>query len=149
MEQTALLAASLGAMLLTAASGLVIVPALRRLHFGQTIKEIGPTWHQGKNGTPTMGGLTFYFGSLFGVVLGYTLLAVTMPELTEGLFSPQSVQLIISVLTAYLDDDKRQVYIRMHPLADEEQARQMKEELASTATLLEWNLCKPIPKKAG
>lgn len=101
MEQTALLAASLGAMLLTAASGLVIIPALRRLHFGQTIKEIGPTWHQGKNGTPTMGGLTFYFGSLFGVVLGYTLLAVTMPELTEGLFSPQSVQLIISVLTAY------------------------------------------------
>ena len=64
MEQTALLAASLGAMLLTAASGLVIIPALRRLHFGQTIKEIGPTWHQGKNGTPTMGGLTFYFGSL-------------------------------------------------------------------------------------
>ena len=101
MEQTALLAASLGAMLLTAASGLVIIPALRRLHFGQTIKEIGPTWHQGKNGTPTMGGLTFYFGSLFGAVLGYTLLAVTMPELTEGLFSPQSVQLIISVLTAY------------------------------------------------
>lgn len=101
MEQTALLAASLGAMLLTAGSGLVLVPALRRLHFGQTIKEIGPTWHQGKNGTPTMGGLMFYLGVLFGVALGYALVAVNVPELTNGLFSPQTTQLIITVLTAY------------------------------------------------
>lgn len=101
MEQTALLAASLGAMLLTAASGLLIIPALRRLHFGQTIKEIGPTWHQGKNGTPTMGGLTFYLGALFGVALGYGLVAVNVPELTDGLFAPQTAQLIITVLTAY------------------------------------------------
>ena len=56
---------------------------------------------------------------------------------------------IISVLTAYLDDNKRQVYIRMNTLTDEDQAQQMREELAAAATLLEWNVCKPIPKKAG
>ena len=45
--------------------------------YKRQIKEIGPTWHQGKNGTPTMGGLTFYLGVLVGVVLGSTCLLYT------------------------------------------------------------------------
>ena len=80
MEKYALMAAAFGALAITAASGLLIIPALRRLHFGQTIKEIGPTWHQGKNGTPAMGGLTFYLCVLVGVVLGYTVLALSVPS---------------------------------------------------------------------
>ena len=36
--------------------GPVIIPMLRKLKFGQSILEIGPKWHQGKSGTPTMGG---------------------------------------------------------------------------------------------
>ena len=83
MEKYALMAAAFGALAITAASGLLIIPALRRLHFGQTIKEIGPTWHQGKNGTPTMGGLTFYLGVLVGVVLGYTVLALSVPTTSD------------------------------------------------------------------
>ena len=35
------------------------IPTLRRLKFGQTIREEGPSWHQSKQGTPTMGGLLF------------------------------------------------------------------------------------------
>ncbi len=101
MERLALLAAAFGALLLTALSGFFIIPALRRLHFGQTIKEIGPTWHQGKNGTPTMGGLTFYFGSLAGIVLGYVLLVFSAPTVLGGTSSTQSVQLFICILTAY------------------------------------------------
>ena len=91
MEKYALMAAAFGALAITAASGLLIIPALRRLHFGQTIKEIGPTWHQGKNGTPTMGGLTFYLGVLVGVVLGYTVLALSVPSLLGGWLSGTSV----------------------------------------------------------
>lgn len=101
MEKYALMAAAFGALAITAASGLLIIPALRRLHFGQTIKEIGPTWHQGKNGTPTMGGLTFYLGVLVGVVLGYTVLALSVPSLLGGWLSGTSVSLFIGVLTAY------------------------------------------------
>lgn len=101
MEKYALMAAAFGALAITAASGLLIIPALRRLHFGQTIKEIGPTWHQGKNGTPTMGGLTFYLGVLVGVVLGYTVLALSVPSLLGGWLSGPSVSLFIGVLTAY------------------------------------------------
>ncbi len=39
--------------------GVFILPLLRRLKFGQSIREIGPSWHQTKSGTPTMGGLIF------------------------------------------------------------------------------------------
>lgn len=45
--------------LLTVLIGRFLVPALHALKAGQSIKEIGPTWHMGKQGTPTMGGLMF------------------------------------------------------------------------------------------
>lgn len=37
----------------------VFIPFLRRLKFGQSIREEGPQSHQKKTGTPTMGGLVF------------------------------------------------------------------------------------------
>ncbi len=45
--------------LLTVILGKLLIPALRRLKAGQSIKEDGPTWHMSKQGTPTMGGLMF------------------------------------------------------------------------------------------
>lgn len=35
------------------------IPLLHKLKFGQTILDIGPSWHKKKQGTPTMGGLFF------------------------------------------------------------------------------------------
>lgn len=49
---------------LTALLGLFIIPALRRAHVGQSIKMDGPAWHKSKEGTPTMGGVTFILASL-------------------------------------------------------------------------------------
>ena len=43
----------------TALVGRFLVPALRRMKAGQSIKTDGPTWHMSKQGTPTMGGLMF------------------------------------------------------------------------------------------
>ncbi len=45
--------------LITALFEPVLIPFLRKLKFGQTILEDGPTWHEKKQGTPTMGGLAF------------------------------------------------------------------------------------------
>jgi len=45
--------------ILTVLLGRILIPVLRALHAGQSIKEIGPTWHMSKQGTPTMGGLMF------------------------------------------------------------------------------------------
>lgn len=39
--------------------GPFFVPFLRKLKFGQEIREIGPSWHKSKRGTPTMGGIIF------------------------------------------------------------------------------------------
>ena len=66
-----LAAAAIGAFTITALSGCFVIPALRRLHFGQTIRESGPTWHNKKQGTPTMGGLCFIFGLLVSCGLVY------------------------------------------------------------------------------
>ncbi len=47
------------AMLLALIAGPVIIPVLHKLKFGQEIREIGPSWHKKKSGTPTMGGFIF------------------------------------------------------------------------------------------
>lgn len=43
-----------------------IIPMLRKLKFGQSILEIGPNWHKGKSGTPTMGGIIFIIAAILG-----------------------------------------------------------------------------------
>jgi len=55
------------AFAVSALLGKLLIPALRALKAGQSIKEIGPTWHMSKQGTPTMGGLMFIGG--MGVAL--------------------------------------------------------------------------------
>lgn len=54
---------------ITALLGKWMVPFLRKLHFGQTIREEGPQWHMKKQGTPTMGGLMFILGILVAVLI--------------------------------------------------------------------------------
>ena len=50
--------------------GRVLIPALRALKAGQSIREVGPKWHNGKAGTPTMGGLTFIAASALCIPFG-------------------------------------------------------------------------------
>ena len=59
------------AFVITALSGFWFVPMLRKLKFGQTILEIGPSWHKNKQGTPTMGGLMFVTGILLACCMGF------------------------------------------------------------------------------
>lgn len=49
---------------LSAVGGKFLIPALRALHVGQSIREVGPTWHNSKQGTPVMGGLMFIGSAL-------------------------------------------------------------------------------------
>ncbi|MDR0890329.1 MAG: phospho-N-acetylmuramoyl-pentapeptide-transferase [Oscillospiraceae bacterium] len=52
--------------------GKLLIPALRALKAGQSIREVGPQWHKGKAGTPTMGGIAFILASLVCVITGWT-----------------------------------------------------------------------------
>ena len=49
---------------LSAGIGYLLLPVLRALKAGQSIREIGPTWHNYKAGTPMMGGLMFIAATL-------------------------------------------------------------------------------------
>ena len=49
---------------LTGIIGWFLLPVLRALKAGQSIREVGPTWHNSKAGTPMMGGLMFIFGAI-------------------------------------------------------------------------------------
>lgn len=44
------------------------IPVLKSVKMGQKILDIGPRWHKGKEGTPTMGGLFFIAASLVPVI---------------------------------------------------------------------------------
>lgn len=50
-------------------AGKLIIPWLRALKAGQTIREIGPKWHSSKAGTPAMGGLVFILTALIGTLV--------------------------------------------------------------------------------
>ena len=52
------------AVALTGVLGRLLLPVLRALKAGQSIREIGPTWHNNKAGTPMMGGLMFILGTV-------------------------------------------------------------------------------------
>ena len=49
---------------LSGVSGWFLLPILRALKAGQSIREAGPTWHNYKAGTPMMGGLMFVFAAI-------------------------------------------------------------------------------------
>ena len=68
------------AFVVTAVVGKFLVPFLRRVKAGQSIKTDGPTWHMSKQGTPTMGGIMFIVG-----IAAAILLALVMGGDTTGL----------------------------------------------------------------
>ena len=47
----------------------MLIPALRALKAGQSIREIGPNWHKDKEGTPTMGGIGFITAAILCVLV--------------------------------------------------------------------------------
>ena len=56
-------------LLITLVTGPVFIPWLHKLKFGQQILEEGPSWHQKKSGTPTMGGVMFILGVVISCVV--------------------------------------------------------------------------------
>ena len=62
-----LIAAMITAFLISAFLGPITIPFLKKLKFGQSIREEGPKSHQVKSGTPTMGGILILTSILFTV----------------------------------------------------------------------------------
>ena len=84
MNRTAILAVAAIGFAVSAVSGYFLIPYLHKLHFGQTILDIGPSWHKNKQGTPTMGGFMFIFAILIASVVGYFMLSQGKNDLWHG-----------------------------------------------------------------
>ena len=88
---TRILITVLAGGVLSALIGFLLLPVLRALKAGQSIREVGPTWHNNKAGTPMMGGLFFIFGAILCIVgnlpvmVDYTVLYVLALSLCFGL----------------------------------------------------------------
>ncbi len=54
----------------------IIIPILKSHKVGQRILEIGPRWHSGKAGTPTMGGICFIMAILVVLAIVALLIAI-------------------------------------------------------------------------
>lgn len=48
--------------------GPIVIPMLKKLNIGQSIREDGPQSHLSKSGTPTMGGIIIFIALLIGVL---------------------------------------------------------------------------------
>ena len=90
----------------TAATGKLLIPILVQLKAGQSIKEIGPTWHMNKQGTPTMGGLMFIVG------IGVAIVIAGWKGMMEGNFSHLYVYVFSLVfgIIGYIDDYQKVKY---------------------------------------
>jgi len=106
MEMILLLAA-LVSFVLTVALGRFVLAELRKLKAGQEIRKDGPTWHAGKAGTPTMGGIMFILGT------GITVLVLGWGRMLEGEFDHLYVYLfaLIFGLIGFVDDYRK---VRQH-----------------------------------
>ena len=93
--------------LLTLVIGRFVVAELRKLKAGQEIRKDGPTWHAGKAGTPTMGGIMFILGA------GIVVFLLGWGQMLQGEFTHLYVYLFALCfgLIGFVDDYRK---VRQH-----------------------------------
>ncbi|KAB7707969.1 phospho-N-acetylmuramoyl-pentapeptide-transferase [Bacillus aerolatus] len=87
------------AFFITVAIAPIFIPFLRRLKFGQSIREEGPESHQKKSGTPTMGGVVF--------LLSIIITALFMTQIYADIEVETILLLLVTIgfgLLGFLDD---------------------------------------------
>ncbi|UOE92931.1 phospho-N-acetylmuramoyl-pentapeptide-transferase [Alkalihalobacillus sp. LMS39] len=77
----------------------ILIPFLRRLKFGQSIREEGPQSHQKKSGTPTMGGVMILLSIIISTIIIIAKFFTFSPEILLLLFVTVGYGLI-----GFLDD---------------------------------------------
>lgn len=85
----------------------ILIPVLRRLKFGQSIREEGPQSHMKKAGTPTMGGIIFLLSIIATTVIVGNI---------YNIFTTQSIVMILVLagfgLIGFLDDGIKVIFKR-------------------------------------
>ena len=91
------------AFVIAALSGHWLIPALKKLNFGQSILEIGPNWHKNKEGTPTMGGIMFIIGILAASCLAFFFMA-DFPDTEKIKYGSGIIMALGYGLLGFIDD---------------------------------------------
>ena len=81
---------------ITALLGFKIIPFLHKLKFGQTILDIGPSWHKNKQGTPTMGGIMMMIAVLGSIIISIVFSAIIKGELIAELADSKKLPMFVS-----------------------------------------------------
>ena len=95
------------AAVITGLLGYFMVPFLHKIKFGQTIREVGPSWHKNKQGTPTMGGIMFIIGSSVAAVICIAFLWLNGGAETQLMFVKVMAGALMAVgfgIVGFLDD---------------------------------------------
>ena len=92
---------------LTLVIGRFVLAELRKLKAGQEIRADGPTWHQSKAGTPTLGGVMFILG------VGVTVFVLGWGDMLRGVFTHLYIFLFALVfgMIGFVDDYRK---VRQH-----------------------------------
>ena len=106
---------------ISAAAGPIVIPILRKLKVGQTVRDDGPQTHLKKNGTPTMGGVIF----LLAVLITSLIYAPQYPKVIPVLFMTVGFGIV-----GFLDDFIKVVLHRSEGLTP---AQKMAGQLVVTA----------------
>lgn len=106
MNYTVSVLISLGtAFIVTALLGIVLIPLLHKLKFGQNIlTDIGPRWHAKKQGTPTMGGIMFIIGIFVAVAVTFLtgkLTGFSLFSENDVISSQEKTKLLAGLLLAF------------------------------------------------
>ncbi len=82
----------------------------QKLKVGQPIRELGPATHQGKRGTPTMGGVVFILATVIAYVAGHLVLYLSLPEAPTRRHGPTVTGVVLlglfvgAGLVGFIDD---------------------------------------------
>ncbi|MBE6852018.1 MAG: phospho-N-acetylmuramoyl-pentapeptide-transferase [Ruminococcus sp.] len=90
------------AFAIAALTGFALIPYLKKIHFGQTILDIGPAWHKDKQGTPIMGGFMFIIGSLVSTAIGYTVYRIFVFDVENSIALNGMLKLISCMVFSIL-----------------------------------------------
>ena len=95
---------TLAIMILTVVILRKLIPYLKSKHIGQKILDIGPRWHVNKEGTPTMGGVSFIVAG-FIVFIVYLILNFNKSEVKEIILTINiMIYALLNGLIGVIDD---------------------------------------------
>ena len=99
MQEQVIIYTILTAFAITVILSPIFIPFLRKLKFGQSIREEGPKSHQKKSGTPTMGGIMI----LLSIIVTTIVMTSIFSEMTVEIYLLLLVTIGFGIL-GFLDD---------------------------------------------